>query len=216
MKLIYHSVIIITITILFAAVIFIAGCSSTGIQRSEKATTTMKTMDSDIKLVAAQLDATGSSLDELTLSGQSDIRKAFDLYTDNVSKMEGMEKQFAKHADEMKSRGKEYFEEWQKQDGKYKNSQIQELSEQRRMELGDIYGKIAQNSIGVKEAFKAYVSDVKEIQLFLSNDLTTKGIAAIDPLSKKVVMDGESLKFAIKDVQTAIDKARSEMAQNGK
>jgi hypothetical protein len=201
------------LTMLIVAVISLTGCGSTGIQRSEKATTSMQTMDGDIKLAVVQLDATGASLDELIKFGQTDIRKAFDLYTENISKMVSMEKQFAGHADEMKARGNEYFEEWQKQDGKYKNAQIQELSEQRRNELGEIYARIAQSSIGVKSAFKAYVSDNKEIQLYLSNDLTPKGIDAIVPISLKVVNDGNNLKYAIKDVQTAIEKARTEMAQ---
>jgi hypothetical protein len=202
--------------ILILAGISITGCGSTGIQRSEKTTTSMQTMDGDIKLAVVQLDATGSSLNVLTMSGQSDIRKSFDLYTDNVSKMVSMEKQFDNHADEMKSRGKDYFEEWQKQDGKYKNQQIQQLSEQRRNDLSDIYAGIAQNSIGVKDAFKAYVSDIKEIQIYLSNDLTSKGIESIATISQKVVSDGESLKVAISNVQTAIDRARTEMAESGK
>jgi len=200
---------------LIVAVISIAGCSSTSIQRSKEATTTMQTMDNDIKLVIVQLDATNASLDELTKPGQSDAKKAFDLYTDNISKIEKMEKDFAKHADEMKARGKDYFEEWQKEDTKYKNPQIQELSEQRRTELSEIYGRIAENSIGVKDAFKAYVSDIKEIQIYLLNDLTSKGIEAIVPISKKVVDDGDNLKYAIKNVQTAIDRARAEMSQSG-
>ena len=203
------------IVMLILAVIGISSCASTGMQRSEKATTTMQTMDNDIRKVVVQLDATGASLDELTMSGQSDVKKAFDLYSDNVSKIEKMEIDFAKHADEMKIRGKEYFQEWQKEDDKYKNPRIQELSEQRRSELGEIYGRIAENSIGVKTAFRAYISDVKEIQTYLSNDLTTKGIAAISQTSRKVVNDGDNLKYAIKNVQSAIDRARTEMAQNG-
>lgn len=200
---------------LFAAAIGFAGCSSTGIQRSEKATTTMQTTDNDIKLVSVQLDATGASLDELIKPGQSDIRKAFDLYTENVSKIEKMESKFSKHSEEMQTRGKDYFEEWQKDGEKYKNSQLQQLSEQRRIELEEIYGKIALNSVGVKDAFKAYVSDVKEIQKFLSNDLTPNGILAIAPISKKVNKDGDNLKAAIKNIQPSIDRARSSMAQNG-
>jgi hypothetical protein len=207
------------VAFLFAAfimtVIGLAGCSSTGMQRSEKATTTMQTMDNDIKLLVVQLDATGSSLDELTKPGQSDIKKAFEVYTDNVSKMKAMEKQFTRHADEMKIRGKEYFEEWQKEGSQYKNSQIRELSEQRRAELGEIYGRIAQNSIGVNEAMKAYMSDIKEIQLYLSNDLTAKGIETIAPTSRKVVNDGDNLKYATQNVQTAINTARTEMVQSG-
>lgn len=203
-------------TMLIVAVIGLAGCDSTGRERSKNATTTMQTMESDIKLVALQLDATGASLGELMRPGQSDVKKAFNSYTDNISRIEKMEKDFARHADEMKARGKDYFEEWQKEGNKYKNLQIQELSEQRRTELGEIYGRIAENSIGVREAFKAYVSDSKEIQNYLSNDLTSKGIEAIAPISRKVVSNGENLRSAIKNVQTAIERARAEMSQSGR
>jgi len=199
--------------ILVIAAMSIIGCSSTGMQRSEKARTTMQTMDNDIKMVVVQLDATGASLDDLMRAGQTDVKKAFDLFTENTSKMEKMQKDFNKHADEMQKRGIDYFEEWEKDGNEYKNPEIQSLSEQRRLELGEIYGRIAENSVGVKEAFKAYLSDCKEIQMYLSNDLTRKGIEAIVPISRQVVNDGDNLKYAIKNVQTAIDRARKEMYQ---
>jgi hypothetical protein len=204
-----------SVALLFAALMSMAGCSSTGIQRSEKATTTMQTIDNDIKLILVQLDATGASLDELTRLGQSDVKKAFVSCTDNVSKIEKMEQHFAIHADEMKDRGKDYFDEWQKEGNKYNNPEIRALSEQRRAQLGEIYAKIAENSIGVKGPFKAYVSDVKEIQIYVSNDLTSKGIESIAPITRKAVDDGEKLKFAIRNLQSAIDKARAEMSHAG-
>jgi hypothetical protein len=203
-------------TMIIASVVSLTGCDSTGRGRAKEATTTMQTMENDIKAVAVQLDVTGASLDELMKQGQSDVKKAFNAFTDNVSKLEGMQKDIAKHADEMKARGKDYFEEWQKEGNKYKNQQIQELGEQRRIELGEIYGRIAENSIGVRDAFKSYVSDSKEIQNYLSNDLTSKGIEAIVPISKKVVSNGENLRLAIKNVQTAIERARAEMSQSGR
>lgn len=203
---------VLLLTVFTITLFSLVSCSSTGMQRSNEATTTMQTMDSDIKLVVVQLDATGASLDELTNPIQSDVKKAFNLFSNNVVKIEDMEKSFAKHSNEMKARGKDYFEEWQKEDDQYKNSKIQDLSEQRRLELDETYSMIAQNSLGVEEAFKTYVSDVKEIQNYLSNDLTTKGIESIAPISKKVINDGDNLKNAIKNVQTAIERARTSMA----
>lgn len=201
--------------ILGTALICLPGCSSTGMERSKEASTTMQTMDNDIKSVMSHLDVVGLSLEEMIKADQQEVKKAFDTYTENVSKMESLEKQFVKHADEMKSRGIEYFEEWQKDGNEYKNPRIQKLSEQRRNELGEIYGRIAENSIGVKEAFRAYVSDIKEIQIYLSNDLTSKGIEAIAPISRKVVRDGDQFSNSIKYLQTAIDRAREEMSQSG-
>jgi hypothetical protein len=204
------------ISAIVVAVIGIYGCASTGIERSEKATSTMQSMDNDIKAVIVLLDGAGASLDELMRPGQVDVKKTFELYSKNIDKLISMEKQFIKHADEMKAKGNDYFEEWQKDGNSYKNSQIQALSEQRRASLSEIYGKIALNSYGVKTAFKEFTSDSKEVQSFLSNDLTSKGIQAIAPISRKVVNDGDNLKYALKNVQTAIDRARVEMAQSSK
>ena len=202
---------------LMLSVFILTGCgSSTGMQRSEKATTSMETFDNDIKLVVAQIDATNASLNDLTRSSQSDVKKAFDLYKKQVSKIEDLQKTFAKHSDEMNARGKDYFDEWQKDGDKYKNPAIQQLSEQRQQELADIYGQIARNSLGVKEAFQTYVSDAKQVLNYLSNDLTPKGIEAIAPTSQKVIYDGDNLKYSIKNVQTAVDRARAEMSQTGK
>ncbi len=201
--------------ILITAVVGISGCASTGMQRSQEVRTTMQTMDNEIKLIVVQLDATGASLQELIKPGQADVKKAFELYTDNVTKLAEKESNFSRHADEMAARGKEYFKEWKKAGNKYENPGIQELSEERRAAFGEIYGRIAQNSLGAKSAFKAYVSDAKEVQRYLSNDLTTNGIAAIAPIARKLVNEGNTLKYRMTGIQTAIEGARAEMSQSG-
>jgi hypothetical protein len=204
-----------TLPIFTLAAFELAGCASTGMERSTAATTTMKTVDADIQALVTQLDATGASLQDVIRPGQGDVKAAFNSYSGNVKKMEAMEKRFSTHADEMKLRGKDYFTEWKKEGDAYKNPQIQALSDQRRMQLGDVYGRIAENSTGVKDAFRTYVSDAKEVQTFLSTDLTSKGIESIAPVSRKVVDDGDQLKYAIKNIQNAIEDARAEMTQNG-
>lgn len=189
------------------------GCASTGIQRSTQAATTMQTMDNHIKLIVVQLDATGASLGELTKPGQSDVKKAFELFTGNLSEIEKLERDFAKNSEKMEARGTKYFEEWE--GAQYKNPQIQQLSDQRHLELEEIYGRIAQNSLGAKDRFKAYVAEAKEIQAYLSNDLTSKGIQSIAPIAAKTVSDGKNLTYAMKNIQTAIEEARAEMSQTG-
>lgn len=199
--------------LLFTLFILLAGCASTGMERSDDATTTMQTVENDIQRIVVQLNATGQSLDNLVSPAQSDVKKAFDSFSANVEKIENMEKSFSAHADEMQARGKNYFSEWKKEGATYSNPEIQALSDQRRNELGTVYGRIAANSIGVKTAFKTYVSDVNEISTYLSTDLTSKGIDAIAEVSRKVVRDGADLKHAIKNMQSAIETAKNEMAQ---
>jgi hypothetical protein len=204
------------IAILFLATfMFFTSCSTTGMQRSEEVQSTMQTVDNDIKKTIVQLDAIGASLDELTKPGQADVKRAFELYSKNVSKIKDMEKDFDKHADEMKKSGKDYFSEWDKKDQKYDNPEIQKRSDERRAALSNIYDKIAENSVGVKQAFKTYVSDVNQIQAYMSNDLTNKGITSIASLSDKTVLNGNYLKNELVNLQSAIEDARYEMTQSG-
>lgn len=176
----------------------------------------METMDNDIKIVIAQLDITKASIDALMRPNQQDIKKTYEAFKENVSKMESKEKDFINHSNEMKSRGKEYFTEWEKEGNEYKNPQIQALSAQRREELSSIYNGIAENSIGVNEAYRVYLSDIREMQRYLSNDLTSKGIESIAPVSGKIGSDGNNLKYSLTNLQRAIDRAREEMSQSGR
>jgi len=201
--------------VFMALIVAIAGCSSTGMTRSEDVQSSLATVDKDIESIVIQLDAIGASLDELTKPGQSDVKKAFDVYTDNVSKIKKMEEDFETHADEMTSSGKTYFEEWDSNGNQYDNPEIQRSSDERRAALGEIYDKIAENNIGVKEAFRTYVSDVNQIQAYMSNDLTTKGITSISSLADKTVRNGTHMKNELEKLQSAIEDARAEMTQSG-
>jgi hypothetical protein len=202
-------------SLLLGAFTALSGCATTGMQRSEKTGTTMKTVEHDIKLAVAQVDVTAASLDELVRPGQSDAKKAFKKYSANVDKMEDLGQTLFKHADKMSAQGKNYFDEWRTEGDRYQNPEIQALSEQRRAELSAVYVKISESSVGVKGSFKAYLSDIKEIQTYLSNDLTPKGVDTITPTAQKAVTDGDRLKEAVKPVLTAIDGVRAEMAPGG-
>ena len=102
--------------------------------------------------------------------------------------------------------------EWDQQDNKYTNPQIQSLSEQRRTELRETYSQISASSVGVKGALDMYVADIKEIEKYLAYDLTPKGIEAIAPVAQRTKQDGEKLKEVIRPVQAAIQRTKIEMA----
>jgi hypothetical protein len=116
------------------------------------------------------------------------------------------------HTENMKTRGNDYFMEWE---SSYTNPDIRELSERRRIEMRAVYAKIPEASIGVKGALKSYLTDIREVQKYLSNDLTPQGIAAISPIAQRAVADGDSVKESIKPVLAAIDQVKFEMTQGG-
>jgi hypothetical protein len=184
-------------------------------ERSEKATASMRTVDADIKEALVQIDHTSASLENLVKPGQSEVKKAFETYSDAVAQMEKKGRQLVKHTDQMIARRLDYFAEWEKEGNSYSNPEIRALSEQRRADLGEVFARIPAASVGIKGAFQAYLSDIEEIRKYLSNDLTPKGIESITPTALKSMRDGDALRNAVKPMVSAIDGARAEMAKGG-
>jgi hypothetical protein len=199
--------------VLLGAISSLTGCATTGMDRATKSTNSMQTVENDYKQASVQIDATRSSLENLVEPVQTDVKKAYASYAENVNKMEHLGKQLDMHTEKMRSRGNDYFADWE---SSYTNPEIRELSERRRIEMREIYAKIPEASIGVKGALKSYLADIRDIQKYLANDLTPQGILAIKPIAQRAATDGENLKETIKPVLNAIDRVKIEMTQGGK
>jgi len=196
--------------VILGAVTCLTGCATTGIDRAEKTTDSMQAVEADYLKASEQIDLTREALENLIKPQQSDLRKSYNAYAKNVEKMEKLGNQLDRHSEKMRARGNEYFAEWE---SSYTNPELRELSERRRIEMREVYAKIPEASIGVKGALKAYLTDIKEIQMYLSYDLTPVGIEAIRPTAQKALVDGENVKEAIKPVLAAINLVKTEMPQ---
>jgi len=203
------------IVTIFLAAFIIMACSTNGIQRSGNAQTSLEAVDDDINKIITQLDRIGTSLDNLTKPGQADLKEAYDKYAENILHIDKLENDFQKHIQEMETNNEVYLIEWEKNNNEYDNPEIQRLSVERLGIVSQAFNKISENNVGIKEVFKSYVSDVIEIEIFISNDLTSRGIESISPTSNRAVYNGKDLKQALIDLQSAIENARAEIAQTG-
>jgi hypothetical protein len=190
---------------------FLGGCATTGMQRSVKTSNSIQDVDNEIRKMIVQIDVTGTALDSLVVPGNPDLKKSFNTYSDNLVKLDREGKRTLKRVEEMKSQSKEYFSEWEKQGDAFTNPQIRELSEERRSRLANIYAQVPAAGAGIKGAYHAYLTDLKEIQLFLSNDLTPKGIESIAPVTQKSIQDREDLKASLRPLINALDEIKAEL-----
>ena len=210
--------------VLAALVVFAAattGCAKkTGIQLSEKTTASMQEVQESMQQASLQIDSTNTTLAEVIRVGQAstqpaDIKKSFEAYSDNVNKMDKTAKAVNKHVDQMTVRGNNYFEEWSRTGETYTNPQMQKLSAQERMRLSRSFSDIASSSVGIRGSLNAYLSEIKQIQAYLSNNLTANGVSAIAPIAQAASRDGAELKRSLQPAQTAIERARIGMMPGG-
>ncbi|GFO61474.1 hypothetical protein GMST_37990 [Geomonas silvestris] len=199
-----------TLLLLGSTVIF-GACATTGAERSVKASNSLQQEDKEIRQLMVQIDVTGSALDALMVAGAPDLKRPFDSFTRELGKLDNQGRQTIKRMDDMKARNKEYFAEWEKQGDTYTNPEIRALSDERRSNLAGIYARIPEAGIGIKGAYRAYLADLKEIQLYLSNDLTLKGQQTIAPVAEKTVRDREALKSSLLPLLAALDAVNAEL-----
>lgn len=207
--------------LLAGTVTALTGCATvskkSGVELAEKTTESMENVNTGMKQASAQIDATNASLNELLTTGQSpaalpaDVKRAFETYSNNVGKMEDTAKSLNKDIDQMNSQSNAYFQEWSKEGATYTDPEIQRLSQERRVKLSRSFTDIAATSAGMRGSLNTYLSEIKQIQNYLSNDLTPEGISAIGPIAKAAERDGNNVKSSFQPVQTAIAQARAEM-----
>lgn len=204
-------------TALFLGIMLIApvGCAKkTGIQRSEKTTSSMQAVESDIRETVAQIDTTNASLNHVLASKDSpDVRKAYDAFSDNVSKMNKSGNALLKDTTEMTARGNDYFEEWQKTGTAYTNPKIQQLSQERRNQLQQTFSQISQSSMGVTGHLNSYLSNLKQIQQYLGTDLTPTGISNIASVAQSTMATGNRVKDSVQPMLSATAQARSQLSE---
>ena len=198
-------------TLLLGSAAFLGGCATTGMDRSVKTSNSIREVDQEIRKLIVQIDVTSLSLDALVNAAPQDLKKSFDSYSDNVVKLDKEGKREIKRMDEMKANSKDYFAEWEKQGNAYTNPEIRELSEERRNNLAAVYARVPAASAGVRGAYFDYLKDLKEIQIYLSNDLTPQGIVTITPVTQKTVQHKEDLKASLRPVIAALDEIKSEL-----
>jgi hypothetical protein len=197
--------------LLLSTVVFMAGCATTGMDRSVKTSNSIQQVDNELRKMIVQIDVTAASLASLIIAGNTDLKKPFDSYSDNLAKLDKEGQRVLKRIEEMKLRSKEYFGEWEKQGDTYTNPEIRELSEQRRNKLAELYARVPAAGAGIKSTYFAYLKELKEIQKYLSNDLTPNGVETITPVANKSVQDLDSLKISLQPVIAALDEIKAEL-----
>jgi len=202
--------------ILLAVTGFVAACSSTNnLQRAENMYSSLQTVDNNINEIVRQIDAVNSSLDDLVNTEPTDLRRSFNRYSENVNAIRNMERGLAENTERMKSNAQGYFNHWDEEGRQFTNPEIQARSDERRAELGDAYERVEANTVGISEAFQAYVTDIREIETFLSNDLTSQGIESMRSTANTSIRNGDNLKEELEELQIAIRDMRSKMDRNG-
>jgi hypothetical protein len=195
-----------TLAALGVAGLLLAGSSASaaGYKLADKVGTDIAEFRDEIVDVKKAVDTTMAALDKIVAQATVDPRKAFKAFDSSVPKIDSAAAKAKKRADDMRERGKEYFDKWEKELAGVNNPEIRKLAEERKVKLQATFGNIKTTMEPARDQFNAWLAPLKDLQKYLSQDLTISGIDAAKDLIAKSKKQGM-------EVQQTLDKVIAEL-----
>jgi len=196
-----------------AALALVSGCSSTAPERAAMAVDSIDGLVSEMKNVQGGVDQALAALDALVSKPSDDLKGQFDAYTQSVAALDQHAKAVGDRAEAMKARGQEYFKGWEETSASLSSDEMRQYSEERRAKLNAAYSDIQEKTSEAKEEFAPFITSLKDVQSYLSLDLTTTGLQSVGDLAKKAKSQGADLKESIDSVVKDLETVRGLLAQ---
>ncbi len=172
------------------------GCASS--PDAEAAVASMDNFGHEVAKVKDSIDSTVKALEAVVGSQPADINANVAAYSKTVTALDGQAKVVRSRAEEMRSMGDEFFEEWEPED----------VSPERRSELTAAYATIKTNMTSAKEGFTPFLASLKDIESYLKVDPSSKGINSMAELVTKAKANGAQVNSRIDAVLDSVNSVR--------
>ncbi len=203
------------ITITLLLILFtISGCATTNPSRSQETISSVEAVEEQLKQIQEQLDETQNSLENVTNADESDIEGAYNSYSDNLEALVEMQDELNNRVEEMRTTSNEYMLQWQNEAKTYENDELRRASERRRDELRQNLEGVLDNSGEVNRMLEDYISEAREIESYLANDLTRNGANTVASTQRDVDRTEDKVANAISRMQNSVTTIKQEMGSS--
>src|SRR5215475_12811890 len=119
-----------------------SAASAAGYKLADRVGVSIAEFRDEIVDVKKAVDVTMAALIKIVAEATVDPRKAFREFNNSVPRIDSAAAKAKKRAEEMKARGKQYFDTWEKDLAGVRDPDIRRLAEERRNKLQTIFGNI--------------------------------------------------------------------------
>ena len=186
------NVLAITLTVLgTGAAILLTGCGTTsGYKQADKTGAGIAEFRDEIVVGKKAIDTTMMALSEIAATANTDPRKAYEKYSKEVANLESTAAKIRKRSQSMQAQGQAYFKQWEREMAQVNNPEVRKLAEQRKAKLQETFESIRKYAEPLKAQFDPWMSDLKDLKVYLGNDLTIAGVDSAKSLFSKTTNEG--------------------------
>lgn len=183
----------------------LAGCGTTrGYKQADKTGEGIASFRDEVLNGKKAIDQTMASLDAIAASAATNPRKAYEQYNKSVANLESTAEKVKKRRQDMQEQGQAYFAQWEQELQQVKNPEIRKLAAERKAKLKETFENIKNVMDPLKAQFGPWMSDLKDLDTYLGNDLTVTGVDSAKSLFAKTHKAGQ-------EVQESMDALIAEL-----
>jgi len=169
----------------------LTGCgTASGYKQADKTGESIAQFRTEITAGKLAVDDTVKSLGQVAVAADTNPRPAFEQFSKSLANLESKAAAVKKRAADMRAAGQTYFANWEKELANLKNPEIKAMATQQRAKLQATFDSIQKVAGPLKEQFDPWLSDLKDLHQYLSNDLSISGVDAAKPIFAKTQAEG--------------------------
>jgi len=187
----------------------VTGCATNNSNKTPMAATFFNKESYVIARGGVQSDAALASLDELVTHPQADLRDQYNAFAAAVSTLESTTMEIAGEKIALKKQAGGYFNEWDRENAAVQETTRSNLNVARRDEVAVRFARIIQDYDEIGKAFRPYMSDLRDAQKVLANDLTGNGLSSIKDSAAQATADAVLVKASLDRLSADFDDSGS-------
>jgi hypothetical protein len=193
---------IISLNLALAAMLAImAGCVSKSYDKGSATATALQASADAVAQSSTRVNDVLAALNNLTFKSQGDLRNQYDAFVSAAKNLDNANMNLDAKVVQMRDTAAAYAENWTNQIAAITSADLRQRSTDRMNEVTAKLKDVDSSYEGVKNSFKPFTADVKDIQTYLGTDLTAGGLNTIKDIVAKTKVDAVPLRDSIKQLQ---------------
>jgi hypothetical protein len=180
-----------------------AGCVSKSYDKGAATSAALESSANAVAESSSKVNDVLASLNNLTFKSAGDLRVQYDAFTTAVKNLGKANENLDAKVIQLRVASADFAENWSNQMTTIQNPDLRTRSAGRMDEVTAQLKNVDASYEGVKNSFKPFTSDLKDIQTYLGTDLTAGGIANIKDVVAKTKVDAVPLRDSIKQLQAS-------------
>lgn len=183
--------------------------------RAEGVARTLIKFEKDLQSAQRQVQVSLDSLSALVDAQEAQRTARYRVFANEVKKTDKAYKSTRKQALRAKSQRERYLKQWDKDSAKIQNESLRQANEARRAELEPIISRIRDSMGTAEQAFAPFSQGLRDIKLFLGNNLSATGISTVQGMKLESAQHGAQVSTELARASEAVRELADKLRPGG-